>query len=247
MDVAREVPTLVTARRKEGGEVLVVLPHDEASNPDSAETGRVDPVEVKRYYIDEERYDWVSDPKYPEKLFHRWRERAIVNRVRALRPAGRVLDLGAGTGLLSRHLEGALVVSLDINRWALLRAARHVGTGVALVEGDAEQLPLASEVFDFVLCTDVLEHLVGVEQSLSEIARVLKPEGILAGEVPSRHIVWRYRTRITTTCPVAEPFHNNFEAPELRQLLSRFFRVEEIKPVVFGLEWFFVVRKCASR
>jgi len=75
----------------------------------------LDPVRVKRYYVEEERYDWVTDPKYPEKLFHRWRERAIVNRLKALSLSGRILDLGAGTGLLSRHLDGAMVVSLDIN------------------------------------------------------------------------------------------------------------------------------------
>jgi len=91
-----------------------------------------------------------------------------------------------------------------------------------------------------VLCTDVLEHLVGVEQALHEISRILRRGGLLVGEVPSRHLVWRYRSKITTTCPVAEPFHKNYESRELRQLLSRFFRVVSIRSIVFGLEWFFV-------
>ena len=238
-----EVSALVSHGGRELSEVPEVPVNDLERTSLQRKGGSPDSVAVKRYYIEQERYDWVSDPKYPEKLFHKWRERAILNRVRRLRPTGRVLDLGAGTGLLSRHLDGALVVGLDINRWALLRAAHHVGSGVGLVEGDAEQLPLASEALDFVLCTDVLEHLVGVQQALREISRVLRPGGILAGEVPSRHLVWRYRTRITTTCPVSEPFHNNFEAPELRALLSRFFRVVDIRSSVFGLEWFFVVEK----
>ncbi len=203
----------------------------------------LDPRKVKQYYVDEERYDWVVDPKYPEKLFHLWREHAIARRLRRLGRQGTVLDLGAGTGLIARHLVAQRVVCLDINTWALQRAVTHVGSSVQYVSGDAEALPLASNSFDLVVCTDVLEHLLGVDAALNEIRRVLRPGGLLAGEVPSRHFIWTHRSQLTTTCPISEPFHNNYSPGEVRALLGRHLSVLAIRKVTMGLEVFFVARK----
>ncbi len=130
--------------------------------------------EVKKYYMDIERYDWVTDTKYPEKLFHIWREREIAKRVNGYGSGATILDVGCGTGLITRHINGNRIVALDINRWAVKRAKLHTSNKVQFIVGDAENLSLASDTFDIVVCTDVLEHLLNADRALREILRVMK-------------------------------------------------------------------------
>lgn len=54
-----------------------------------------------------------------------------------------------------------------------------------LVRGDAESLPFAANSFDFVVAFDIFEHLQGDEVSMWEIARVLRPGGVLLANVPA--------------------------------------------------------------
>lgn len=213
------------------------------TNPQAAD---LDEKEVKHYYTDIERYDWVTAPKYPEKLFHNWREWEIRRWINKYGRGSTILDLGCGTGLISRHLSGDRIVALDINRWAVERAKSHSPETVQFIVGDADCLPLDSNIFDVVVCTDVIEHLLRPETALKEILRVMKKGAILIGEVPSRHLVWRFRNYLTTTCPVSEPFHHNFSVRELK-LLLREFRIIRISRKVFGLELAFLAQKTFVR
>jgi SAM-dependent methyltransferase len=52
------------------------------------------------------------------------------------------------------------------------------------VQGDAESLPIASEKADFILCTEVLEHLPQPLCALAEMNRVLTPRGFLVLTAP---------------------------------------------------------------
>jgi len=108
-----------------------------------------------------------------------------------------VLDLGCGAG---RHAfeclrRGALVVALDADAvevksvagltTAMVEAGEvpHGGAGVA-VRGDALRLPFPDGCFDKVICAEVLEHLPDDAAVMGELARVLRPDGVLAISVP---------------------------------------------------------------
>jgi ubiquinone/menaquinone biosynthesis C-methylase UbiE/uncharacterized protein YbaR (Trm112 family) len=197
---------------------------------------------VKGYYIETERYDWVVDTKYPEKLFHILRERAIINNIKKYAKGKISLDLGCGTGLITRHIDFEHTIGVDLNRWAIAKASTHVEDNVQFIAGDAENLPLASNTFDVVVCTDVLEHLLEPEKAASDIYRVLKPGGVLVGTVPSKNLIWKYRKAITTTCPVCEPFHNNFSKREIQLLFGKF-EIISLRRGALWLEWLFAVRK----
>jgi len=218
-----------------------LLPADLGSGRVMTDTG-LDEEEVKKYYIDVERYDWVTDTKYPEKLFHIWRERAIVKSVNRYRRGTAILDVGCGTGLITRHLNSNRVVALDINQWAVKKAKLHTSNKVQFIVADAENLPLASNVFDVVICTDVLEHLPSPDRALKEISRVMNAGAILIGEVPSKNLVWKFRKLLTTTCPSCEPFHHNYSISELKLLLNDF-RITSICRSAFGLEFVFIAQK----
>ena len=73
---------------------------------------------------------------------------------------------------------GARMYGLDLTG-TFLRSARKNIAAAAFVRGSISALPFASERFDTIYCVEVLEHLPDTELALSEMARVLKPGGIL--------------------------------------------------------------------
>lgn len=87
-------------------------------------------------------------------------------------------EVGCGTGRVTRHLQdaGLRVVGLDLSP-GMLRAARAVRPGLALVAAHAGALPLRSASVEAVVAWYSLIHLptVALGPVLAELARVLRP------------------------------------------------------------------------
>lgn len=101
-------------------------------------------------------------------------------------PTARVLDVGCGTGVLTRVLGRwpgvSMVVGVDPAS-ALLEQARHLAAelpNVAFQQADGRTLPFEDAAFDVVTFDSVLSHLPILESALAEAARVLRPYGWLA-------------------------------------------------------------------
>jgi ubiquinone/menaquinone biosynthesis C-methylase UbiE len=99
--------------------------------------------------------------------------------------AGRVLEIGIGTGLnLAFYDKGRVeqLVGIDPARQmhALARKrSQRLGLPVELLQLSAEQLPAASGSFDTVACTYSLCSIADPHAALCEMRRVLKPGGKL--------------------------------------------------------------------
>jgi len=198
-------------------------------------------LDVKDYYIKGEHYDWVSDPRWLEKVFHRKREKDTVKIIQKYGKNCNVLDVGCGTGLITRNLHGN-VVGLDINDWNLSRAMINA-PNAKFVLGDCEDLSrFQPDSMDLVVFTETLEHIPNPKKALDEIKRVLKVGGLAVITVPSQSLIWHFRKYLTTTHPHNEPFHRNFSKQSLLEALKDF-RVLEFGKIAYGLTWIAVVQK----
>lgn len=110
-----------------------------------------------------------------------------------LEPGQRLLDAGCGTGLLLSRLPGDLrLAGLDASE----RALEHARARLSSRESDlrAGSLPGApgfdDESFDWILLTDVLEHLEDDRASLAVLHGLLRPGGRLLLTVPAFRWLW---------------------------------------------------------
>lgn len=94
------------------------------------------------------------------------------------------LDAGCGTGYLLGYMSARAPrrrgVGIDISPFALRFCIERGHDEVAIA--DAARLPFPSDQFDLVICIDTIQHLApagAVKESIAEMARLLRPGGLL--------------------------------------------------------------------
>jgi 2-polyprenyl-3-methyl-5-hydroxy-6-metoxy-1,4-benzoquinol methylase len=103
-----------------------------------------------------------------------------------------VLELACGRGGFTRQLAraGARVTACDFSSMALHATLNKLAAlssfpRVALAQGDAQNLPFASNSFDLVVSCETIEHLPRVQAALCEMCRVTRPGGKLFLTTPN--------------------------------------------------------------
>jgi SAM-dependent methyltransferase len=127
----------------------------------------------------------------------------LANRI-ASRTLSRVLEIAAGTGVLTRQLAAVLpenvsVVATDLNR-PMLDMAAAIGTRrpVEWREADAMQLPFGDGAFDAVVCQFGVMFFPGKPKAFSEMRRVLSAGGTLLFNVWDRIEQNEFANTVTT-------------------------------------------------
>ena len=118
-----------------------------------------------------------------------------------LEPNSKFLDLGCGEG---RHCFGAYMLEnidvfgfdmslsdvskakINFDQFNENKSSKSCNFGFA----DAKKLPFKDNTFDYIVCSEVLEHIIDYQSALSEINRILKPQGKLAVSVPKFFPEW---------------------------------------------------------
>lgn len=97
-------------------------------------------------------------------------------------PYHTALDLGYGTGEMMRLIlqqnKDKSLYGIDLSEKMLEVAKEKLGNHVNLILSDSEQLPFSDSFFDVVYCNDSFHHYPAPDKVLSEVYRVLKPNGI---------------------------------------------------------------------
>ena len=122
-------------------------------------------------------------------MFHRadrrWTDGDVATIASWLRPAmgvsGGLLDIGGGTGGLSVRLAAALQAGVTVlDPTPEMVAYIPADSAVSVVLGVAEKMPLPDGSFDAALVSDALHHFRDRRAAIGEIARVVRPGGVVA-------------------------------------------------------------------
>jgi SAM-dependent methyltransferase len=155
--------------------------------------------------------------------------------IRTLLPhmGDRLMEVGAGYGRLAHEYRGYRQVVLFDASDAHVGAARERFRDepwVEVVQGDAYSLPFDGASFDTVVCVRVMHHLEHPAAVIGELARVLRPGGVLVLEFANkRHLkaMLKYGLGRQPWSPYTlepheyRPLHFDRHPAEMRRLLER--------------------------
>ena len=121
-------------------------------------------------------------------LFKSWRNKALARAHKFAPEAKDILDIATGTGDVALHLlklyPNAAISGLDLSE-GMLKIAREKAQklGVAdrctFTQGDSLQLPYGDNSFDLITVAYGIRNFADISRGLSEMARVLRPDGTL--------------------------------------------------------------------
>ncbi len=197
------------------------------------------PDTLKKYNADvyddsSDIYDTYEGLFFPY-LFGRIKELVTNRFIPGLPKNARVLDIGCGTGQQTMLFQavGIDVVGVDISAGLVRVANKKLGQNICIVS-DACRLPFADGVFEGVTCAgSTLNHIPDYACFFDEVARVLKPGGIIFLESDNK---WRpdmFWCLLSTI--VGDPLQYH----ETLQNVIRYFRrpLHEGYPYVFPLSF----------
>jgi ubiquinone/menaquinone biosynthesis C-methylase UbiE len=139
-----------------------------------------------------------GEPIPRDSIFHERRYRVTRLLAPPLNKNNLLLDIGCGNAGQTEYFAGDVgqAYGIDLQHERLPGFQRelveHKIPNISLMGGNGEFLPFRDGVFDCITCFEVLEHVEDPGRVLSEIRRVLKPDGIIFLSIPNRW--WIFET-----------------------------------------------------
>ena len=197
-----------------------------------------------KHHIDGKRRNQSVSEEKRSKLFKKW-----------IGTNKKVLDMGCRDGILTRHfIEQNEVTGLDIDKIALKTCNENLNIKTVWADFSL-QIPLPTSSFNVVIAGEVIEHLPYPEITISEISRILKPNGLFIGSVPnSYHIKNRLRVLKGRLIDYDQTHLRAYNVMLLRQYLEKEFVIEKLtscrgKSAFLSIAWFGrdLVWKCRKK
>jgi SAM-dependent methyltransferase len=169
-----------------------------------------------------------TNPFIPEDLWVEFEESTIELIKKYSKTGDCVLDVGVGLGRVMSHFPNLERYGMDIS-FGYLEVAQSKGINVcyALVE----DMPYREGLFDLVVCTDVLEHVIDLNMCCAKILSILRKDGILIVRVPFREKLSPY---LEVKYPYKYAHLRNFDEYSLRLLFERIFGCECVEVAMAG-------------
>jgi len=171
-------------------------------------------------------YEKVGDSYPEEDLVYRslrglLRKKFVLHYVE--KSAGRFLDVGCNRGTYLKASSAFFKVGVDIS-FPALRIAKKQVDAMRLAQGDCQNLSfLKPGSFDFVLCSEVIEHVTAPEEVIKGCFNLLKPGGRLLITTPN------YRNTKPTWVSIGEMAKYGLQGVKGERYYHTAFRPEELK------------------
>lgn len=199
--------------------------------------------------------------KHDPEAFHlhssglvRWIES---KRIRAVLEAFRgkedeiILEVGCGAGNILEKMKAGRLVGIDFSLRMAKRTSERLADRINVhsLQADGHKLPFQNQIFDGVICTEVLEHVEDPDRLLGEIRRTAKMGASIALSIPNEELINRLKSAIFGLGLHRILLQGNYEVPErmddewhlhvfdLKKLsakLSRQFHIKKITAVPFS-------------
>ena len=125
--------------------------------------------------------------------------RAMLEAIHPISPGAHVLEVGSGAHGLIFYFGAERGVGVDPLAKSYAELFPAWQRRVATVAAFGESLPFAGGSFDIVLCDNVVDHAESPAGIMSEMARVLKPSGLLFFTVNIHHPIYAVASRLHAT------------------------------------------------
>jgi ubiquinone/menaquinone biosynthesis C-methylase UbiE len=169
-----------------------------------------------------------------------------------VRDADFILEIGCGAGNVIEKASRGRLFGIDLSSSILRKAKKQLNQNVNLFQGDAQNLPCKNKVFQRVICSEVLEHLLEPSVALSEMKRVLATRGVAIISIPNETLINRIKGilirlgifrwfmdrqgRYAQPEKMDEEWHlHTFQLEEWLKMFGEFFEVTRFKSIPFRL------------
>lgn len=104
-----------------------------------------------------------------------------------------IVEVGCGAGHVLKEITHKIntknLIGIDILEDWLNQAKEKLGDKVKLIKGFAEKLPFNDNSIDYLVCSEVLEHVIDPIVVLNEIKRTVKENGLIVISIPNETII----------------------------------------------------------
>ena len=152
-------------------------------------------------------------------------KRKVLNQVIIKEKNPKVLEIGAGVGVVANSLQrkGIDYLGIEIDKKTVERAKK---ANLNIIQGDFKSLNKIEDTYDSILAFEVFEHLQDLDLLFKILKQKIKPNGLLGFTVPNYNKYLNYKNPNHKIYQSGPPIHLNFFTVESLQNIANLYGFE---------------------
>jgi len=167
-----------------------------------------------------------------------------------LKVSDKIIEIGSGAGNIMQKIKtGQELWGMDISESMLeMSRQRKYHLPVEFIKGNAENLPeeIASNRFDKIYCSEVLEHVEHPDKVLEEMKKIAKSESIIVVSVPNEKLINQIKSFLqkikvfnflfpNISQKMDDEWHLHcFDLKKIKQLVEQDYLIKKIKGIPYN-------------